>query len=309
MLLIDWIAFTHKSNNVSKVVNDLLGKDSREFHKLDYGKLGYRERITSEGIEVLSKGAKEMGTHVILSGQACRFFENGNNLLELIFKINSNEAKITRIDLALDLKNLNYDPLEKIIEHVEKGLVVSKWRSNTILVKRETNTAKKIGRTVNFGSRKSEVFLRVYDKKQQSKTDDDNYTRIELEIKGERAEVLQKKINKENAGSILSEILNNYIRFVEQGTCKNKSRWKTSNWWTEIINETKKMQLSKQAEIKDIDEVKFYVMKQASANIATILEFEGEGSEFLNELIETGTKKMKNKHYRIIADSQKNREV
>lgn len=298
-VLIDWLTFTVDTSNRDKIIKDILKKNENDFEKLESGKMGYRERVVHQKIEVLSGGSKGMGIHTILTGEACRFYENDDDLTNLIARINFNKGRVRRIDLAMDFINLNYDLMDKITEHLNAALVTSRWRDNIRIEKRNISDNEITGRTINFGSRKSEIFMRVYDKKMQIETEYNNYIRLELEIKGDKAEILQKQILEKDIGEIITSLLNNYIRFINQGTCKNKSRWETAKWWEDILNNTKKMKLSKEAKERTVEELKHYLISQTSANFATIIMAEKGNLDFFDELLKEGERKMKNKHYEI----------
>lgn len=296
---IDWLQFTSKNPNPVTIIIDVLHLDVKMFIELPKGKLGYKKQLFYNDITVLSDGNEDMGTHVILSGKGCREIENNYPILELVKRLNKLEIKTTRIDLAIDDVSGKIIKLDSIIEDVQNANIVSKWKSSTEITKRSIHDGGLEGQTVYLGSRKSEVFMRIYNKSLQLKLDG-NWNRIELEIKGKKSEELQKIMTEKNIGKLTKGLINNYIRIVEPGRDKNKSRWKTKEYWTKIIDTTEKIQLSRKKEEKTLEELKNWIEKQVAPTLATIVMAEGGDVEFLYKQVTKGKHRIKSKHLNII---------
>ena len=306
LILIDWVSFTIKGKTLDEIIGKVLQIEKENFTKLESGKMGYKERLMYNNIEILYEGKPDMGIHIIISGKGCRYYESHNNIVNLITRLKVIEGKITRIDLAYDLVNYKDDILENMIYSIRNNLVISKWRTNTLIEKRENKTSDLIGRTVNFGSRSSEIFLRVYDKKKQLKADVKNYVRLELEIKGEKAEELETRIVENQGNLFFYEILNNYIRFLDNSRTndKNKSRWPVADWWLDLLETTKSIKLSAKPEKRTIEDMEEWLEKQVATTIATLAIAKGGEVDFLYDLIKSGRKRMKPKHHEAIRGSQ-----
>lgn len=306
-ITLDWLQFTSKDPNYLTTIIDILQMERKHFIELPKGKLGYKKQIACENISILYDGNEDMGTHVILSGKGCRQYEEKEPLIQLVKRLNQNEIKCTRIDLAIDDLQGDVIQIDKIQEDLRKGNVISKWKTSTELIKRELESGKIIGQTINIGSRQSETFLRIYDKALEQKLDT-KWSRMELEVKGRKAERLQSMITVDNVGLLAKKIINNYIRIVEPSGDSNKSRWKTKDYWKNIIDTTEKVKLSSKKEDKTIDELKKWVESQIAPTLATISIADGGSVDFLYEQIKEGEKRLKAKHRRIISrgDSEDN---
>lgn len=306
-ITIDWLQFTSKDPNYLTTLINILRLDRNQFIELPKGKLGYKKQIALGDIYILYDGNEGMGTHVILSGKGCRQYEEKEPLIELIKRLNENEIKCTRIDLAIDDIEGKTIQIANITEDLRKGNVISKWKTSTELIKRELNTGEIIGQTINIGSRQSETFLRIYNKSLE-KGIEGNWSRMELEVKGRKAEKLQSIMTVENVGQLIKKIINNYIRIVEPGNDTNKSRWKTKEYWSNIIETTEKVKLSSKKEDKTVDELKKWVESQIAPTLATISIADGGSVDFLYEQIREGQKRLKAKHRRIISRGDNNAE-
>lgn len=126
-------------------------------------------------------GRPEMGVHLSFGGRALSALDDGGHpaakLLDWCLK---EGAKITRIDLAIDVFGQQIDPMALAecarIEAFPGS--AKKWSS----VKGHDG-----GCTAYVGSRKSEKFMRIYDKAAEQKRVDLLWTRFELELKGDAA--------------------------------------------------------------------------------------------------------------------------
>lgn len=298
-IIIDWLQFTIKDKTFADVITNILQYPFNLFQQLPKGKLGYKKQIAYDNISVLYEGNLDMGIHVILSGKGCRQFESKESILNLIDRINQNNGKLTRIDLALDDYKGDLVPFKKIKSDIIKGNIVTKWKSSIEINKRDTDGNLK-GETISLGSRSSNTFLRIYDKALEQKIEG-VWNRLEIEIKKENAEKVQELLTPYSTSIILKGVLNNYLRIVQpHETDTNKSRWKTQPYWEKLINGIDKIKLTQKKEEKSIDEKKEWIKKQVGPTMAIVSILENGDDAFFKEVINESIDKMKPKHQRII---------
>ena len=294
-ILIDWIAFTA---DLEFEILDLININL-EWLELDKGMLGYKSMSLEQttNIKWLKDGNENMGQHFIISGQSCRILEALDiSLLDIIRKLNTiSTVSITRLDIAMDLfhdKNL----LKWIVEAYNSDNYKSKTKSSNIIVSKNSNG--RVGTTLNFGSRQSSVVIRIYDKASEQDVNV-NWIRMEVECKDKK---YNKKIidNFNNIGisATYKAIMNNYLTFLEYKD-SNISRSKVAKWWSKIIDSIDKIKLYEAPEAKSLDEVKRWLINQTSASFATVLQSE-QSRNFIDEMLEIGTRKMKNKHWNMV---------
>lgn len=294
-IIIDWLQFTIQDKTFSDVIANILQYPFGLFQPLAKGKLGYKKQIAYENISVLYEGNADMGVHVILTGKGCRLFESKESILNLIDRINQNNGKLTRIDLALDDFKGDLVPFKKIKSDIIKGNIVTKWKTSLELNKRDTD-GNMIGETISVGSRASNTFLRIYDKALEQKIEG-VWNRLEIEIKKENAEKVQELLNPYTTSIILKGVLNNYIRIVEPNpNDANKSRWKTKKYWLKLINEVDKIKLTRKKEEKSVDEIKAWIEKQVAPSLAVISILENGDTTYFEEIINDAIDHMKPKH-------------
>lgn len=132
-------------------------------------------------IIMTNPGRPEMGTHLIMGGGSLsRLIDGGINPLTMVKWCIDEGAKISRLDLAIDLYEtpcniLALPTLARVKNDPGSAL---KWS----LVQSSDG-----GATVYIGSRKSDKFMRIYDKAVQMGLPDSPWTRFELELKRDTA--------------------------------------------------------------------------------------------------------------------------
>lgn len=311
---VDWLQFTVDSQDVYSVCIQYLNTKFSNFYNLKKGMQGYKSSYTYNKILLLSEGNLNMGIHIIMSSSAIALFSAKNNFFRLIEKIIANQCKVSRLDIAIDDYNARYLKLDLIKKDIAIGCVVSRWRSYSNITKNSLKDNSLEGETLYFGSRTSDIFMRIYRKDLEQKIFDPlmrNWTRLELELKKEKAYSMLSEIHRQiniNKQTYFTEkihsLLNHYIRFLKKGKGKNKSRWETSVHWENFISNTNTLKLSVPEKEYNLNDVKRWVYQQVSTSLAMILEDNGGDVNELIMFAEDGRDRFKEKHYKMIADSK-----
>jgi DNA relaxase NicK len=177
-IIIDYLTLTvhGAKSDPHKVITSILGMDIAQFEHSNKGINFYQQSLHYNNIRVLYDGihGNKMGICVTMSGKGCRAYEeyHGNSIMSLMDKIARNpDINITRIDIACDDKVGLLD-LSKIWQYASDG------NYRTRLLKRHTHESfdgKSEGaKTLYFGSRSSQYYIRIYDKAKQSKFEGEN---------------------------------------------------------------------------------------------------------------------------------------
>lgn len=203
---VDWISATFKGTiKDSEVRNALSFGFPRKAWTEITPRFGYKHALQHPmgHIVMFNPGRPDMGIHVVMGGRSLReMMIGGHTPIEMLEWVAKNGGRVTRLDLALDVK-------DELI-----GLVAL---ANCPRVKDAPGSARKWsqvsgsdgGQTIYIGSRQSEKFLRVYDKAIESGQLDRPWTRFELEIKGDTA----RKVAGEFL-SMLDDVRPTYIKGV-----------------------------------------------------------------------------------------------
>ncbi|MGN0640648.1 MAG: replication initiation factor domain-containing protein [Oscillospiraceae bacterium] len=325
-VIFDWFSFTAKGYQLPEFL-DFCGLSDVDFVDCQ-GHYGYKRAKFYNGIWVLYDGsdgsegpfAEDMGICLELTGQGCREFESLENqdletFINFVAVCEQNDEKnfnITRLDVAFDDIDkegnglLDIDKIESVLlEPVPKQdkLFVSKfkkvsgsWTLDLVSEKDFLYPAK----TLYFGSEKSEVRFRIYDKAQERGGLGYHWIRFEMQLRRERA--FNFLVSELVLGERFCGVINNYLRFVEpSATDSNKWRWKNAEWWNEFLCTLEKISLftKKDAEY-NLGRVENYIEHYAGNCIDVLIQCVGL-SAFL-DLIRERKSELNSKQEQLISE-------
>ena len=321
-MLIDWCSLTVKDVNKIEEVFFILGLDKNNFEFLESGHFGYTHSCKMGSLFIYYHPERhEMGYHIVMSGQACRDYEIALSEREfdwadffywaLHFK-----AKFTRLDVAIDCFD-NELELSKIRATLRKGGCITRIKYVSEYAKIETSDGSIAGRTLYFGSRTSDLMIRMYDKKQERLDKHyvvpfDTWVRCELEIKHDAANNFAEIIaNGNDLGLVVKGVLSNTMRFVK-GTKdkiisaknnKNQDRLETTDWWDNFIGNVQCLKITGKATETNIEKSTDWFIHSASKQLAKLDYL--MGSNYIDEIKKMGKKKLTDQELEQLAN-QKN---
>lgn len=315
---IDWLSFTIMSIPSLDKVLASLGYTIADFDDMPHGGKGYKSMIRLNGyaVNILYDGNDNMGIHVDVCGSAVhevlRSFKttlkesspfgdsycvddfNTTYLCELLKMIRKN-GQITRLDLAVDDIGCNYFSTDDVFSLFVQSRIVSKFRNIQNLASYSCGI--KSGHTVSFGNRKSDIYMRVYDKQlernQKSIAVDYPWVRWEVELKGGRANtVAVLLISGMPLGELCMSVFSNYIRIIHLDN-ENRSRCSVDETWQRFLDGMKPLKLYVAPVIRDLEDKKDWVNQQVMPTIAGIIASDGGSFEFFEEHLISGLMRMK----------------
>lgn len=303
--LIDWLSFTIKKNiSVDYIITDFLKMNSADFVELDRGNYGYKRQIANGQVRIYSDGKEEMGIHIQLSGQGCRQVEETleGDWLTLFKKIIDVEGTFSRCDIAIDDKIGALD-ITKIQKKTEKKEYVSRFTNWDIKTSCK-NDSDKYGKSVYFGSEKSDIRLRFYDKAVEQGIEG-HWVRTELQLRDERANIaIQLYLAGKTIGEIITGVLKHYIRFVDPSSDSNKRRWNTSKFWDKFIADAEILKLTKGQKKRTLDDVYSWINNSVAPSLALLVKASSGDLTMIHEMISEGSERLKPKHYALLADER-----
>lgn len=314
---VDWLSFTTHEFTFWWDVATYLGYSKEQFTELPKGGMGYKHMVKLDGypVTILFDGKEDMGIHVSISGSAisevamsCMDFYkidtpfgtgyeeehmplDGSCLLELIKAI-LHIGSLTRLDLAIDDLGCNYYSTDLLVAILENSRCVSKFRNWRNLCERSIS-GDKVGHTVYLGSRKSDIFLRVYDKMLEQKSTSP-WIRWEFELKDTRArQVADLLVQESNVGNIAVGLLNNYFRVINLDN-NNKSRCSVDPLWQRFIDGIDAVKLYVPSEPKTLEEKREWFKRQVAPTLAGIIIADGGTMDIVTENFYDYVKKISN---------------
>ncbi len=335
---VDWLAFTVTDSFSVQQVIEWLGFDFMQFSQAPRGAMGYKSmyRLDGHPVSVLFDGADNMGIHVNISGSAVgccvaayrRKLQQMDDLPEGSEDVDMAALRrflsdimeighITRLDLAVDDKgDGQYFTCTELEKYLQNGNVVSKFRKwHTDIDYRMGGGI--IGYTIYLGSRKSDCFLRIYDKrleqeakrqKQEEKCpeiphDDamsvppqeeksEPWTRWEFELKDERAAAAARMlVAGGEIGTVVVGVLANYFRIIEF-TDENRSRCAVLPKWAAFIDGVESIRLYVPEEPKNLDDKLEWIDKQVLPTVVGLVLAFGT-LDFIEDNIDRGMMRIK----------------
>lgn len=302
--LFDWISFTIKNYvSIDYIISDFLKMKSEDFIELDRGNYGYKRQFANGNVRIYFEGKEDMGIHIQLSGQGCRQVEEAikGDWLTLFEKIIDVEGTFTRLDLAVD-DFMGALDIEKIQKKTKRKEYVSRFTSWEIRTSCK-NDCDKYGKSVYFGSVKSSIRLRFYDKAAEQEIEGLHWVRTELQLRDERANVaIQLYLAGKSIGEIVAGVLKNYIRFVDPSSDKNKWRWKTSKFWDRFVAGAEALKLTTGQKRRTLGDLYAWIDRSVAPSLALLVKAAGGDFSVIENMIIEARKRLKPKHLAMLAD-------
>jgi len=308
-LLVDWVEFTcledcEELSEKNKKKIELWGFDLRKFKPLEKGLLGYKKRLWSDYTQILYHGNVGMRTHIIMSGKGVRAFEVKRPAEELIKMLTHEDMGFTRIDIALDIKDGSIKFTE-LLEYLNNNHIVTRFKKYKYVVEKEINEEGQqvLGESVYFGSKSSNIFIRIYDKAKQMEEEGD-WIRIEIVYKDDHANALALYIAQgdKNLGELFSQTLNNYVRFVEPCRDSNKRRWKTAKFWQKILEDSSRLKLTFKGTEVDPRKTEEWFKTKIAPSIAFLNKLWGGDMKQVEHIITGAEENMAEKYRKILRE-------
>jgi len=155
---------------------------------------------------------REQKIGVRMTGQNLAAYRDlGGTEARLLEFVQGVRGKTSRIDLAFDLFDYEVD-LQRVYRDWKSGKVRTNARGVQPLIDATRNADGSVTEAVTlyFGSRTSEVMVRMYDKGKQMRTDLD-WLRVEVEVKGDKAVQVAADCNRLGVGDVGRQLLRDYI--------------------------------------------------------------------------------------------------
>lgn len=174
---IDWISATFKKGTEVKY-HDQLSTKKTEFKP--FNAYNVAVRYEDGRIELSHTVRKEMGTHVIASGDCIRKMPiSAEDYLLALLAAN---AVITRIDVSVDIKNTTLS-----VDRARCEIGQNRHKTRSRECPYWDDSCKNKGKTQYIGKKSSTVFTRIYDKAKEMGIEGLKWTRVETVFQAEKA--------------------------------------------------------------------------------------------------------------------------
>ena len=224
---------------------------------------GYRKRAVFDDILIAfdaPDNTTNMGVHLNMTGQGCRqyesFYPNSKNVWsDLFLLIITQNHKFSRLDVAIDDFH-GYFTINQLYNTAKKGNMtakrISKARSYEEFFLENGET---FSRTLYVG--KSEWQIRFYNKLAERKNKGFDlydyvkfWNRYEIQLRNHVATSAAFIIAHDyyELGEFVKGFMSDKVDFkVRDKNDSNKSRWKSTRWWTKFLGDVEKIPLTQVA--------------------------------------------------------------
>lgn len=308
---------------------------SRVLYNVEKPILSYDSCYSFKNIKILVNSARpDFGVHILLSGTACREFEDlGLDYAEFFNKLRDYRPHYTRLDVSYDDFTGKYWTLDRIAKCIYNVEVVTRFRSSLQIKKEDLISLDNIGHTIQFGSRSSDIQFTFYDKLKERKANGyeliydfsyiKHWNRFETRFRNDHAlEVInnylyfsdykviefETKIMCESFNDYMRSVISNYISFrVRSETDSRRSRWPLQPWWKKFLDGAEKIQFqNKPIEYSIVKKRKWLDHTVSYSNFCVMLAelpdlSEDEmSSKYLYNLFKVGSEKLTEKDLQFI---------
>ncbi|MBQ3142321.1 MAG: replication initiation factor domain-containing protein [Bacilli bacterium] len=244
---------------------------------------GYEVCYSYRNIKIMQAPSRnDMGTHVLISGNACRVLEELNiSYKDLFLKLLKFNCNYTRVDISFDVFHNRFFTMSKVESAIKNVEVVTKFRNSVQFTKDNLISKDNIGKTIWFGSRTSDIQFVFYDKKKERIYNANNiiddklkyWYRLECRFKNEKASnVIYNYLYNEDFNLYIKSILNNYLSFRNKKISDSRrSRWPLKSWWSEFLETTDKIQFQSKPIEYSITKKKNWLDRVASRSQLSVL--------------------------------------
>lgn len=247
--LFDWLTVSFTDDYGFADIIGILGID-RCFEEQKTGsRLKYGHRLAFDGISVHytedSDNRPNKGVCLEMSGQGCRDFETfgKNDWVALFTDIAEMHGTITRLDVAYD-DFTGVLPLDIIADMAKVGLFTA--RSKAYEVHYSYKQRDKCGLTVSHGSRTSDTFIRIYDKRAERNAWDEleHWVRCEIQMRKNCAQGFLDRLEELGSlGAAFTGVLQNYLTYRCKTSDSNLSRSPAAPWWQRFVKDAEALRI------------------------------------------------------------------
>lgn len=306
---LDYLSFTipFEEDSIGRVLDMC---DTETLTELSYGGMGYlKSALLLDGGRIFWHPDRlEMGVHVRLNSNSLGLLSM--TPIGLLRRVVDMKGKFTRMDIAMD-DTAGLLDMDEMHRKLVQGEVVTRWKKVIRIKGQEVGKVEKRGDTVNVGSRQSQSFLRIYDKKLEMRTkgvdvsDIEHWVRVELELKAEKANVFGIMLadtapGKQplEPGKLCVNLIWGMIDFKDENPFDdNKSRWNTSVFWEKFLQASSKLKLSIPKNPKTLDDSKEWIWEAVAPTLAMIVlaredEKGDTGYDFIVDCLVKGAERM-----------------
>ncbi len=319
-LLIDYLAVTFKNpDNGLQIAQTVFGP-GLPWTELDRGGYGYTGSCSRGSVKIYHGGRGDASGTVLVvaSGDGCRQLEDEGVITDALYteeglhpwqgflsSLVDFGVNFPRIDFALDDTEGLLD-LDVIDASANAGHLSTHFKEYRRVRSRSILDGSLTGDTLYFGSRHSNMWVRVYNKGleqlQKGIADTpDVWTRAEVEAKNSRALALVNAYISEGAAAVAG-VLRSILDFKDPNdNDTNKCRRQTVDWWLIFLDHASKYRLMMAPASRTVEKVVAWLARSVAPSLHMVANANGGGMGLVHALIEHGGARLRSYHLSMLA--------
>lgn len=282
IILIDWFSCTFPTIYNELDMLKILGLSPDLQWELKPGHYGYKHKLEYCNMKIMWDHPVNNGCYVEFTGHGCRVFETYSHvyvgMLDLIKHVELLPHHYSRLDPAFDDHSGLFN-IYQFRKDCEQGNVMHSSRDIEIQFKVSSP-----GLTIYFGTEKSEVLIRIYDKAAEQKVDE-HWNRIEIQLRNSKANAFATELAKGvPVGQLFKGFLYDHIKVkVPSKTDSNKSRWDDKKYWLKVVDKAESIKLVSTADVSyNLSNLRYYVHNICGKPIRTLMAIDGDLSVYMD---------------------------
>jgi len=316
--LVDWLEGSFPAELSRDSVFDILGAPAEEGAlRSDDGRcLNFEEFESARGVKYWKCGHVRIserssgGWWFCASGQGCREMEGAGVVGDwsaFVGHLLLYSFKPARLDFAIDDAQ-GLVPMREvagIVASIAKPDAPIRTRAHRTRIFQEFDRQGGEGTTYYIGSAQSDTLVRIYDAARSRGLEQIQWTRVELQLRSERAEEACKLIASAGDVAPLVGVLRSHVDFLDPdslGDQVNMSRRPIASWWQALTQGVERLRLHVSRVQKTVEDVVSWLHRQCAPSLGLILNVPGLGLDMLLTLACAGEKRLSNRHRRMLQE-------
>jgi phage replication initiation protein len=311
---VDWLEYTAPDGTSPSDACPWIPQENWE--DVGHGWMGYSKSATAGQTRIAYGGREGMGVHVTLSATALRECVGLWGLADALAPVKwavDNDFSVSRIDWAGDLFD-DATFMNVVLAHLESGAATSRWKTWEPRQKHEIGGKLTPGRTIEFGTRNSDSFGRMYDKKAERAAKGiamaeelgftpDEWVRFEVMFRRRNAKRIAELVAAEDWPTLQSVILG-LLNIRDRGDGDaNVSRWETNPTWAGFIAARVSRTLGLPTIHKTVERFMGWVEHALAPGLSAVLAGSPDAWNWLADAVQHGERRWRRRHVRLSEQS------
>lgn len=310
----DWLTVSFQTVDVDTILH-VTGLAALPWEEQETGsRLKYGHRLAYDGVSIHYTDSWDYrhnaGVCLEMSGQGCRDFETfGKGDWWLLFEfIRLTGGTVTRLDIAYDDFS-GVLPLRTIFDMADKWYFTSRSQKLRLMKESPDSDPEHAGLSVCHGSKSSEVYVRIYDKRSERHAwgEVPHWVRFEIQLRGSCCAGFLAASG--GLGEKFRQVVSNYLNYkCPDPDDSNRRRWKVAPFWAKFLEAAAALSVHQTKDVEyNKDRLDAHIYKRNHNSIKSEILADGL-PEFLRKVFDS-SEELPGKYKKVLQGSPKEGEA